>query len=169
MSLVINYIKKTNWRLFTADLISGVLLLVFLYTGWSKLREYEQFRFTLSQSYLLKPFAGIIAWLLPVGELVLVLLLFVPVWRRLGLKLSVILLSTLTLYLTFMIIYAPKLPCACGGVLAELSWRQHIFLNLSLIILSIGGVFLYKKEKGKLNKSPPNDKVKTTFQNSILN
>lgn len=155
MNITLNYIKRINWRLLAADFISGLLLLVFLYTAWSKLREYEQFRYTLSQSYLLKPVAGIIAWLLPVVELALVVLLFVPAWRRLGLKLSIILLSALTLYLTFMIIYAPELPCSCGGVLAELTWKEHLFLNGGLVLLSIIGAVLYKKEKGKLNKSPP--------------
>ncbi len=155
MSIALNYIKRVNWRLLAADFISGLLLLVFLYTAWSKLREYEQFRYTLSQSYLLKPVAGVIAWLLPVVELIVVVLLFVPMWRRWGLKFSTMLLSVLTLYLTFMMIFAPKLPCACGGVLEDMTWKEHIYFNLGLIILSIIGAVLYKKEKGKLNKSPP--------------
>lgn len=155
MSIAINYIKKINWRLLSADFISGLLLLVFLYTAWSKLRDYEQFRYTLGQSYLLKPFANVIASSLPVTELVVVLLLFIPAWRWRGLWTSAILLSVLTLYLSYMTLYAPNLPCTCGGVIAELSWRQHIVFNLSLIVLSITGILLYKKHKVMLNKSPP--------------
>lgn len=155
MSTAIRYIRRIKWRLLAADFISSLLLLVFLYTAWSKLREYEQFSYTLSKSYLLEPVAGIVAWILPILELALVVLLFVPAWRRLGLKFSIVLLSALTLYLTIMIMYAPELPCACGGVLEDLTWKEHLYFNLGLIFISIIGAVLYKKEKGKLNKSPP--------------
>lgn len=169
MNAIINYIKRINWRLLAADFISGVLLLVFLYTAWSKLRESEQFKYTLSQSQLLSPFADVIAWLLPLSELVLVILLFIPAGRRIGLLASSLLLVALTLYLTYMVLYDPDLPCSCGGVLAELTWKQHIFFNLFLLLLSIVGLRIYKREKGKLNKSPPEKEVKTKMQNPILN
>lgn len=167
MNAIINYIKKINWRILAADFISGVLLLVFLYTAWSKLKESEQFRYTLSQSQLLSPFVDVIAWLLPVTELALAVLLFIPAARLIGLLASSLLLVALTLYLTYMVLYDPNLPCSCGGVLAEMTWKQHIFFNLLLLLLSIIGLRLYKKEKGKLNKSPPT--LKPNFQNSLLN
>ena len=117
--------------------------------------DYEQFRYTLSQSALLKPLAGIIAWLLPVTEFAIAVLLFIPAFRRIGLWVSATVITAFTIYLGYMILYMPKLPCTCGGVLAELSWRQHIVFNLSLIVLSITSILLYNKHKGMMNKSPP--------------
>jgi hypothetical protein len=147
--------KKINWQILSADFICGALLLVFLYTAWSKLMDYEQFRYTLSQSVLLKPLAGIIAWLLPVTEFAIAVLLFIPAFRRIGLWVSATVITAFTIYLGYMILYMPKLPCTCGGVLAELSWRQHIVFNLSLIVLSVTSILLYNKHKGMMNKSPP--------------
>lgn len=142
MSIAINYIKKINWRLLSIDLISGLLLLVFLYTAWSKPRGYEQFRYTLSQSYLLKPFANVIAWSLPVAELVVVLLLFIPAWRRWGLWTSAIL-------------YASKFSRNCGGVVNSISWGQHIVFHYFFLGFTILAVIKYQSCKTQSYNVPP--------------
>lgn len=146
---------KITKAIILADIISGILLLLFLYTSLSKLTDYETFKNVLSASPLLKPAARMVAWLLPVTELVIVVLLFIPAVRLKGLYASFILILLFTLYLIYMISFTPNLPCNCGGVLKLLSWKQHIFFNLFFILLSLTGILLYKRNKSKRSDFPP--------------
>lgn len=154
MNLTFTYPHKINTVLI-ADTISAMLLLLFLYTALSKLSDYESFRFVLSKSPLLKHYAGFIAVALPVEELLVALLLFIPPTRVTGLYISFILISLFTLYLIYMITFTPDLPCNCGGVLKLLSWKQHIFFNLFFIVLCLAGIFLYKRNKNRRSSPPP--------------
>jgi len=138
-----------------ADIISGVVLLLFLYTSLSKLADYEAFKNVLTASPLLKPVAGLIAWLVPVSELVIVVLLFIPPYRLKGLYASFILICFFTLYLIYMIVFALHLPCSCGGVIKLLTWPQHIFFNSFFILLSLTGIFLYRRSKNTRSDCPP--------------
>jgi hypothetical protein len=156
MNLTLKYEHKNNRLIFIGDIISALLLLLFLYTSLSKLADHETFKNVLSASPLLKPVAGIVAWLLPVTELGIVVLLFVPFLRIKGLYASFILISLFTLYLIYMIIFTPHLPCSCGGVIKLLTWPQHIFFNLFFLLLSFTGIHLYKRtSKTKRSGCPP--------------
>ncbi len=155
MNLILKYQQKISKPLLMADIISGLVLLLFLYTSLSKLAGYSKFKNVLIASHLLKPVSGVVAWLLPVTELVIVGLLFIPSLRLKGLYASFILISLFTLYLIYMIIFTPDLPCQCGGVLKLLTWPEHIFFNLFFILLSLTGILLYKRNKNMRSDYPP--------------
>ena len=154
-ALKLKYQKKINPRVILADVISALLLLLFLYTSLSKLTHYETFKAALHTSPLLKDVAGVIAWLLPVIEIVVVAALFIPHTRVKGLKASLILITAFTIYLLYMIAFTPRLPCNCGGVLQSLTWSQHIFFNLFFILLALMGILLYKKDENRKSEPPP--------------
>ena len=155
MVITLKYQYKINKPVLIADIISGVVLVLFLYTFLSKLADYETFKNVLSASPLLKPVAGVVALLLPVTELVIVFLLFIPALRLKGLYVSFILISLFTLYLIYMVTFTLHLPCNCGGVLKLLTWPQHIFFNLFFILLSLTGILLYKRNKNTRSDYPP--------------
>ena len=146
---------KYDRRVFIADIISGALLLLFLYTSLNKLTHYDTFKAALHTSPLLKDVSGVIAWLLPAIEIVVAATLFIPYTRVKGLKASLILITAFTLYLLYMIAFTPRLPCNCGGVLQSLTWSQHIFFNLFFILLALTGILLYKKDKNRQSEPPP--------------
>lgn len=140
----------------TISLFIALLVLLFTYTGLSKLLERETFAFTLSRSPLLQTIAPFLSWALPISELLLVILLIIPALQIWGLRLSLLLLTLMTLYLIYMIFYSNDLPCSCGGVLAKMSWGQHIFFNLGFIVLT-GYCLLFRKKRLPVqNHSPPN-------------
>lgn len=141
-------------RTFAIDIISAALLLLFLYTALSKLADQANFKDVLSHSPVIKSFAGIIAWGLPAIEILIALLLFLPATRNKGLYASLALLVLLTLYLICIIIFAPSLPCNCGGVIQQLSWTQHIFFNLFFILLSVTGIVLSRRSKRPVSTAP---------------
>jgi hypothetical protein len=147
--------RKISKAAFLADIISAILLMLFLYTALSKLTGYEVFKNVLTASPLLKPYAAIIAWLLPATEITIVVLLFIPRFRIKGLIASVILITLFTIYLLYMIAFTPNLPCSCGGVIKLLTWPQHIVFNVFFIFLSLTGIILYRRAKSLESSSPP--------------
>lgn len=146
---------RPHTALFIADIISGILLLLFLYTSLSKLIHYEAFKAILLSSPLLKSFAGVIAWLLPVTEIAIAAILFIPFTRKKGLKASFVLILVFTIYLAYMVAFTPDLPCNCGGVLQFLTWPQDILFNLFFMLLTIIGILFYKKNKSRKSEPPP--------------
>ena len=155
MSLKLKYFHKINKQIVIADMISALLIVLFLYAALSKLWAYESFKSVLIMSPLLRPFAGIIARLLPILEIGIVLLLFFPKTRVKGLYTALIILTVFTGYITYMIIFTPRLICNCGGVLKSLTWTQHIFFNLFWILLTVAAIALYQQIKKAITTVPP--------------
>jgi len=127
------------------EAITVLFIILFLYTGISKMMEYNLFREQIAASPVLVPIAPLIARWLPIVEFLLVLLLIVPRWRLKGLYTATALMILFTIYIISLMTFNDQLPCSCGGVLAELSWGQHIVFNGVFIVLGITGVILEKK------------------------
>lgn len=129
------------------EIISALLIFLFVYTAVSKLMDHDQFLYTLSKSPLIKSFKTPIAWFVPVSELAISLLLLMPKWRQLGLIASAFLISVFTLYIGYMLIFVPNLPCSCGGIIQQLSWKEHLLFNVGVLILALTGFVLLKRSK----------------------
>lgn len=127
------------------EIITGLLVFLFMYAGLSKLLDYHAFRFQLEQSPLLASWAGIITWSLPAGELLLSAMLILPATRQFGSVLSLILLAAFTTYLLYMLRSHKHLPCSCGGLIAFMSWRGHVTFNSVFMLLSLTGILLNRK------------------------
>lgn len=117
-----------------------LLIFLFTYTGISKLIGHSVFYTTLLQSPVVRSYATPISWLIPVFELFIVLLLLLPRTRNMGLLLSFVLMILFTIYIGYMLLFIPHLPCSCGGVLQQLSWNNHILLNSAFILLIIAAL-----------------------------
>jgi len=130
-----------------ADIFCGLLILLCAYAAISKLIGRQHFELVLGSMLLLKHVAGFISFALPVTELIVCALLFMPATRLFGLYASIGLLISFTIYIGYMILFAPKLPCNCGGVLEQMSWRQHLVFNLIFITLSATAIKFYRSNK----------------------
>lgn len=122
------------------DIIRGLLIFLFAYTACSKILSFHQFESVLRRAPLIGEYATLFSILIPASELLLVVLLLLPKTQRTGLKAAFILLLIFTLYLGFMVITVPHLPCTCGGVIQKLSWKQHIWFNLAFVLLTFMGI-----------------------------
>ncbi len=124
------------------EIITALLIVLFVYAGLSKLLDHRTFSLQLAQSPLLSSWAFVIAWALPTGELLLAAALVIPPTRLLGLYASLILLIVFTLYLVYMLSFSTHLPCSCGGIISSLSWKQHVGFNSVFILLAGVGIWL---------------------------
>jgi hypothetical protein len=141
------YQKKIKRAILISDIICGLLILLFCYAAIGKLADRQHFGLVLGKMLLMKHVAGFISFALPVTELIVCALLFVPATRLFGLYASFGLLISFTIYIGYMILFASNLPCSCGGVLEQMSWRLHLVFNLIFITLSATAIKLYQSNK----------------------
>lgn len=124
------------------EIICGLLTALLVYAAISKLLNYSTFLLQLRQDPFITIFANVLAWALPAIEITISIFLVVSSLRLLGLYAALFLLTLFTAYITALLIYGHFIPCSCGGVLAVLSWKQHIILNTGFAALAVGGIFL---------------------------
>jgi hypothetical protein len=124
------------------EIISSLLIILFIYTALSKLSNYSNFIAQLSKSPFITSYASSIAWSIPAVEIIISLLLVLQRTRLLGLYASFFLMSLFTAYLIIMLNFSYYIPCSCGGVLQYLSWNQHIVFNSFFIVIAGAGVLL---------------------------
>ena len=122
--------------------VSYLYVLLFVYAAVSKLLDYENFQVQLGQSPLLSAFAGYVAFLVPIMEILCSILLLNVVSRRVGFYLSFALMVMFTLYIYIILNHTSFTPCSCGGILEELSWNEHIVFNLFFVLLALICIFL---------------------------
>lgn len=117
------------------EIISSLLILLFIYTAISKLLDYPTFALQISKSPFITRFAHIVAWGLPVVELIVGLALVFKRTRLLGLYASLFLMTMFTAYIYAMLNHSYHIPCSCGGILSKMSWTTHLWFNIFFVLL----------------------------------
>lgn len=134
------------------EILSSILILIFAYTGLTKLADLERFRAIISLSPVISWGANVLSLILPIIEIITALLLFIPSSRKWGLFVSLFLMCLFTLYIGYMTFFAPDRTCSCGGVLEDLSWQGHFIFNIVLTGLAGAGIWLYNKNIIAINR-----------------
>lgn len=124
------------------DLISYLFIFLFCYTGVSKLIQYKKFVIEVGLSPLLPAFAKETVFLIPVIEILTALLLLFRRTRQVGIYLSIALMLLFTLYVLGVLTLAPEVPCSCGGVIESMGWSGHLAFNVTLLLVSVCGLFI---------------------------
>ena len=128
------------------EIITGLFILLFVYTAISKLMDFQKFTQILKALPAIGFAGNFFALFLPLAELSTASLLLVPKYRHNGLAASLILIIVFTIYLTCMILFTPDRPCNCGGVIQKMTWNQHLIFNFIFICLAITGIRLQKHQ-----------------------
>ncbi|MDM1530746.1 MauE/DoxX family redox-associated membrane protein [Myroides odoratimimus] len=124
------------------------VVLLFVYAAISKLITFEEFKVQLTQSPLLSMYAGVIAYLVVISELVIAFLLTLRSTKLLGLYLSYSLMVAFSIYIYLILNYSDFIPCSCGGVLEKLGWNEHLWFNIITSVLILLSIF-YTDDKPK--------------------
>jgi uncharacterized membrane protein YphA (DoxX/SURF4 family) len=106
-------IKRTT----IIEIIIVLNIILFLYTGITKIQDYTLVKEQLAESPVMAPFSKLIAILLPIVELIVVVLLAIPRWRLKGLYATLGLMILFTAYIIVLIATSDNLPCSCGGII----------------------------------------------------
>ena len=133
--------KKSSIQSWVRHGIVIAFLVLWTFTGIEKLMDYEGFRQSIMNQVFPEAWASMMPPLLISVELLLALLLLYPASRRLGLLLSLLLMTVFTTYIGLVWMGAfPRVPCSCAGFLEDMSWEGHLMFNGVFMVLGIFGV-----------------------------
>jgi hypothetical protein len=113
------------------ELITGLLVLLFLYTGFSKILDFRNFEIAMRFQHLPGWLTFMMTYIIPGSEIMVAGLLIHDKSRVAGLYAFLGMMTGFTLYVGAALFHLfPEAPCACGGVIKSLGWGQHFLLNL---------------------------------------
>ncbi len=121
--------------------ITLALLCLWIPVSIDKWINFEIFQNGLIRQPFSDQLGQVLSYLLPVVETATIILLVVEKWRKAGMLLSTALMTVFTCYIGLALLGAwDKLPCGCGSVISQLTWKQHFFFNLAFLLLSAYGL-----------------------------
>lgn len=130
------------------DIVILLLVILFVYTAVSKFADFDSFARDLNSQPFPNSLTPILKWALPILEIGIVLTLFFERTRTIGLYGSLILMSLFTIYTALVLFkFFDDVPCSCGGVIAHLTWTQHLIFNLFFVIIIFIAIQLNRKTK----------------------
>jgi hypothetical protein len=123
-----------------------ILIFLFSYTTYHKLIDLELFRKTLMKSTLIEEYQiDFLLYFVPIIEIITILLLISEKYI-LGFYMSLLLMLTFTIYLVVLNNFSFYKGCSCGGIFNEMSYFEHIAVNMTFIIFSLICIFLYSEK-----------------------
>jgi len=133
-------VKLIELKKILSEIISFLLVLLFIYAAFSKLLNYNEFKDQLSRSPLIHSLAVPVSITLPLAEFIAAVLLCIEQTRKIGLALSFVMMLFFTFYILYMLLFEKHLPCSCGGVLRQMTWKQHLVFNIFFTAISFIGI-----------------------------
>ncbi|WP_316837827.1 MauE/DoxX family redox-associated membrane protein [Pedobacter nutrimenti] len=134
--------KSIKKSIFT-EVICASFILLFVYAAVSKIRDFERFSVELSKSPILNPIASWVVIAIPSIEIALSIFLIVKRFRLAALYASFSLMVMFSAYIVAILKFSSYIPCTCGGVLQNMSWKEHLIFNLCFVVLGTIGVLMY--------------------------
>jgi uncharacterized membrane protein YphA (DoxX/SURF4 family) len=134
------------------DVISMLFIFLFIYAAISKLIDFEKFRTQLGQSPLLTDYANWVSVCIPLIEICLSLVFLISRFRLFSLYACFGMMVMFTAYIIVITKFSDHIPCSCGGVLQNMSWREHLIFNLVFTFLAAWAILIYPSNTGKQEK-----------------
>ena len=129
------------------EIISSLLILLFLYASVSKWLAFKLFIGEMNNQPFPNWITPVLVWSIPFIEVFIAVGLIFEKTRVPALYASLFLMLAFTVYTVAILLHAFKyIPCSCGGVIRKLTWPQHLFFNLFFVGISILGIMLKKRD-----------------------
>jgi Methylamine utilisation protein MauE. len=138
-------IKPTSKEI-VVQTASGLLILLFLYTGSNKFFAFDHFVGQMQNQVFPQTWVPFLIYGLPSIEIIIAVLLMFNKTKMIALWASLVLMSLFTIYTALVLFnFFGRVPCSCGGVIEQLSWGQHLIFNLVFVFIAITGIFFWKE------------------------
>jgi hypothetical protein len=129
------------------EIISSLLILLFLYASVSKWLAFKVFIGEMNNQPFPNWMTPWLVWSIPIVEVLIVAGLIFEKTRVFALYASLFLMMAFTIYTVAILLHTFKyIPCSCGGVIRKLTWPQHLVFNLFFVGISLLGIILKKRE-----------------------
>jgi len=129
------------------EIISSLLILLFLYASVSKWLAFKTFIGDMNNQPFPNWMTPYLVTIIPVAEVLIAIRLIFEKTRVPALYASFVLMMAFTIYTIAVLSHAFRyVPCSCGGVIKKLTWPQHLFFNLFFVSISLMGIWLKKRD-----------------------
>jgi putative oxidoreductase len=129
------------------EIISSLLILLFLYASVSKWLAFKVFIGEMNNQPFPNWITPWLVWSIPIIEIGIVAGLILEKTRLFAFYASLFLMMAFTIYTVAILMHAFKyIPCSCGGVIRKLTWPQHLVFNLFFVGISLLGIILKRRE-----------------------
>lgn len=129
------------------DIIVFFFIFLFLHAGVSKLYDIRILQHELASFSLPLSVAGVIAWCLPIAEILLPIALFAPKIRLKAVYVTAGVMTLLTFYVVTILFINDQLTCSCGEIIEDLTPKQQLAFNSACVILSLIGISTLRKQQ----------------------
>jgi hypothetical protein len=152
LSSISNFSQR--YRNTLIEIVSCLFIILYIYAGLTKLIDGHKFYDNINNSPILGgiTIASIASWAIPMAELIVAFLIAWPKTRLKGMYAALGLIAIFTTYILGILFFSPYIPCSCGGVIAILSWNQHLLFNIGCTLLAILGIVLLRIKIKETNK-----------------
>ncbi|ANF52949.1 hypothetical protein A0O34_21555 [Chryseobacterium glaciei] len=139
-------------KILIVEIVVLLLVVLFLYTGISKLVDFKTFTYDLNNQPFPNSFTPFLKWAVPLSEIAIVGTLMFEKTRIIGLYASLVLMSMFTIYTALVLFHVFEyVPCSCGGVIKHLSWPQHLVFNSFFVVITFMAIKYQRTKKTQLN------------------
>ncbi|WDF66111.1 MauE/DoxX family redox-associated membrane protein [Flavobacterium sp. KACC 22763] len=142
--------SNTKAAIFETTCLLYIFLLV--YAAMNKALDFEKFKVEMGQSPLLSAFADWMSWLVLIIEFTIVFFLLFPKTRTKALYAGFCLMSMFTAYIFIMLNFSSFLPCSCGGILENMTWKQHFLFNVFFVLIGAWALWLHNDNNNSINR-----------------
>lgn len=146
---MIKTVNSIKLKELAVEIISLLLIVLFIYAALSKALEFQNFQAQLGQSPLFSAYTGLISYSLLIMEFTIAILLAIPKTRFLGFMASFTMMVLFTVYIVIVLNYSSFVPCSCGGILEQMGWKQHLAFNIVFTILAGVALLIVSTDKKK--------------------
>lgn len=131
--------------------VALIIALLWAAASLYKLGNYNKTLWAMRNQVFPLPVADVLAWLIPVIQIMFIPMLLYKRWMITGIKLSLILLALYTLYIILSMTKAfGEVPCSCAGFLDKSDHATNLIFNILFVTLLAFAVwFNYKDRKSR--------------------
>jgi hypothetical protein len=117
-----------------------LFVILFFYTAVSKIIDFSMFYRTLHDSRfkLVGKAAPVLVVAVPLAEILVSIGLVLERYKTRALRATMVMMAIFLAYVAGLMIFIPfgRLPCSCGGIMQQITWHNHLYLNIALTILA---------------------------------
>lgn len=128
------------------EVIAALLIFLFLYASTSKWLAFGEFIGEMNNQPFPNWMTPYLVWTIPSLEVLTAGCLVFERTRLWGLWGAFALMTAFTVYtITVLLHFFQYIPCSCGGIIKNLSWKEHLVLNLFFLLLAVAGLLLRRR------------------------
>lgn len=128
------------------DILIALFVLLFVYTASAKLLLFADNVKSMHNQPLAGWLADFLVYAIPICELIIVALLIIERAKLVGLYLFTAMMMAFTGYVALVLSnHYGRIPCSCGGVMKELNWKAHLYLNILFVGMAMIAIYLAKR------------------------